>query len=366
MAFGRRIPSRHIGSSPTAMIGRGSDSGKTACWHSLKGSQTTPKHRSDCRRQHRHRTDKTLQKTVFLMECMLLWQAEEVVESAADSVTKSAQQPVQQAQSAAASVAEAVADKAPEPVSTIAHAAADTVKEEAQEDTSATTDHGGGTAQLAAAGEGGVADDSVKESEVAPASKALAPDADDGAAASQLDAAGESGVADDGVKESEVAPVEDAAPPTPAAEAAPAPQSAADHSAALSQLEAAGEDGMAEDGVKPAEVAAEAAAPAPAKAGKIDAKLVKQLRDKSGAGMMACKAALKDANGNFDKVRLADVMWLVWCSVLCIDGMASTRKVLQMNALQFRTTLHELKHYVSAESFLISFFKSYRRWRRCV
>src|SRR5215216_4372653 len=36
-------------------------------------------------------------------------------------------------------------------------------------------------------------------------------------------------------------------------------------------------------------------------AGTITADLVKQLRDKTGAGMMECKAALTEANGNMDE-----------------------------------------------------------------
>jgi len=48
--------------------------------------------------------------------------------------------------------------------------------------------------------------------------------------------------------------------------------------------------------------AAEKPAQAPGGAA-ISAKVVKELRDKSGAGMMACKKALTEAAGNFDKVR---------------------------------------------------------------
>ena len=33
----------------------------------------------------------------------------------------------------------------------------------------------------------------------------------------------------------------------------------------------------------------------------IDAKTVKELRDKTGAGMMDCKNALKDSDGNIEK-----------------------------------------------------------------
>ena len=35
--------------------------------------------------------------------------------------------------------------------------------------------------------------------------------------------------------------------------------------------------------------------------GNITAKLVKDLRDKTGAGMMDCKKALKESEGNLDK-----------------------------------------------------------------
>ena len=35
--------------------------------------------------------------------------------------------------------------------------------------------------------------------------------------------------------------------------------------------------------------------------GKITAKLVKDLRDKTGAGMMDCKKALNETEGNLDK-----------------------------------------------------------------
>ena len=38
----------------------------------------------------------------------------------------------------------------------------------------------------------------------------------------------------------------------------------------------------------------------------ITAKLVKDLRDKTGAGMMDCKKALNETNGNLDKA----VEWL--------------------------------------------------------
>ena len=34
---------------------------------------------------------------------------------------------------------------------------------------------------------------------------------------------------------------------------------------------------------------------------EISAKLVKELRDKTGAGMMNCKKALTEHNGDFDK-----------------------------------------------------------------
>ncbi|MFR6437463.1 MAG: elongation factor Ts, partial [Peptoniphilaceae bacterium] len=39
---------------------------------------------------------------------------------------------------------------------------------------------------------------------------------------------------------------------------------------------------------------------------EISAKMVKELRDKSGAGMMDCKKALKESNGDID--RAADIL----------------------------------------------------------
>lgn len=67
------------------------------------------------------------------------------------------------------------------------------------------------------------------------------------------------------------------------------------------------QDHVGADGVKEPEVAATAPAaekPAQVAGGAaISAKVVKELRDKSGAGMMACKKALTEAAGNFDKVR---------------------------------------------------------------
>lgn len=66
------------------------------------------------------------------------------------------------------------------------------------------------------------------------------------------------------------------------------------------------QDNVQADGVKQSEVEA-AAAPAAAEAelqaaGAISASVVKELREKSGAGMMACKKALSEAAGDFDKV----------------------------------------------------------------
>lgn len=60
---------------------------------------------------------------------------------------------------------------------------------------------------------------------------------------------------------------------------------------------------MQADGVKESEVSKNAEPPAAeAKAaGGISAKVVKALREKSGAGMMACKKALTEADGDFDK-----------------------------------------------------------------
>ena len=66
------------------------------------------------------------------------------------------------------------------------------------------------------------------------------------------------------------------------------------------------QDNVQADGVKESEVKA-AAEPAaaeakPQAAGAISASVVKELREKSGAGMMACKKALSEAAGDFDKV----------------------------------------------------------------
>jgi hypothetical protein len=60
-------------------------------------------------------------------------------------------------------------------------------------------------------------------------------------------------------------------------------------------------DGVKESEVKAAAELAAAGADATA-AGSISAKVVKELREKSGAGMMACKKALSEADGDFDKV----------------------------------------------------------------
>jgi elongation factor Ts len=46
---------------------------------------------------------------------------------------------------------------------------------------------------------------------------------------------------------------------------------------------------------------------------QVSAGLVKQLRDKSGAGMMDCKKALAECNGDVE-VRPCGV---VWCGVVC-------------------------------------------------
>lgn len=54
---------------------------------------------------------------------------------------------------------------------------------------------------------------------------------------------------------------------------------------------------------EPAKAAAAEPAKAEAKGGGVSAKLVKELREKSGAGMMDCKKALTEASGNFDKVQ---------------------------------------------------------------
>lgn len=91
------------------------------------------------------------------------------------------------------------------------------------------------------------------------------------------------------------------------------------------------------DGVKESEVktAAEPAAAEakPQAAGAISASVVKELREKSGAGMMACKKALSEAAGDFDKVprlRLPTcsclVLWQITDPqgrVACITNMAA-------------------------------------------
>jgi hypothetical protein len=97
------------------------------------------------------------------------------------------------------------------------------------------------------------------------------------------------------------------------------------------------QDNVQADGVKESEVQA-AAAPAaaeakPQAAGAISASVVKELREKSGAGMMACKKALSEAAGDFDKVpqlRLPTcsclVLWQVpyaQSRVACIPDMAA-------------------------------------------